>query len=75
MSPMPDSARVLILASRTSQADVAQGITAAAFADAGAADFSAPEVAVGVGVHYGPLKCELVKHRGERKIQFGMVGM
>ena len=28
----------------------------------------------GVGVHYGPLKCELVRHRGEKKVQFGMVG-
>ena len=59
------------------QADVAQGITAAAFADGGAAGGGGapgPEVSYGVGVHYGPLKCELVRHRGEKKVHFGMVG-
>ena len=58
------------------QADLAQGITAAAFADGGLSSATArrPELSCGVGVHYGPLKCELVRHRGEKKVQFGMVG-
>ena len=58
------------------QVDLAQGITAAAFADGGLSSATArqPELSCGVGVHYGPLKCELVRHRGERKVQFGMVG-